>query len=226
MHTKENDFLWFSEWYRNHCFGNLKNERRLSLGTLDNPGWSLKINLEDTELKGKKFQSIKVDRTEDNWICCFLKNNKFIGVGGPLNLSEIFYIFINWAELYQNEKKSDSKTNFKMIQKNDESTFLQKWFLNQCDQDWEHMFGIHIETLEKINDIGWHVNISLNETIYENVPFIGINEFKGKNDWYKYEIIENEFIASCDPLKLNLREKMIGISMRLLKMNLLQAAIL
>ncbi len=199
----ESDFIWLSKWYKSHCTDDYKNDGIIHVGTLDNPGWALDINLENTELERKKFPALLVNRSENNWLHCKIVNNKFIGDCGPLNFSEIIYIFRHWAELYQNEN-DHLTTKYKAIQNDDDFKWLQHWYLSQCDGDWEHIFAIIIDT---IGTNGWHIEISLNETIYENVPFISINEFKGKNDWYKCEIIKKEFIANCDPLKLNLMIK-------------------
>jgi hypothetical protein len=39
---------------------------------------------------------------------------------------------------------------------------LQNWYLAKCDGDWEHEFGISIETLD---NSGWMVTIDLSNTI-------------------------------------------------------------
>ncbi|MFE4018167.1 Imm53 family immunity protein [Streptomyces sp. NPDC059101] len=38
---------------------------------------------------------------------------------------------------------------------------LTAWFTRQCDGDWEHGFGIRIETLD---NPGWSVEVDLEET--------------------------------------------------------------
>ena len=42
--------------------------------------------------------------------------------------------------------------------------FLQQWYAEQCNGDWEHEFGIKIETLD---NPGWSLEIDLAKTIYE-----------------------------------------------------------
>ena len=46
-------------------------------------------------------------------------------------------------------------------------TDLQEWFASNCDGDWEHDFGIRIETM---SDPGWMVTIDLEETNLEEMP--------------------------------------------------------
>ncbi len=55
-----NDFLWLQYWYQIHCNGDWEHSSRIHIGTIDNPGWSLTINLEDTELESKEFQQIDI----------------------------------------------------------------------------------------------------------------------------------------------------------------------
>ena len=39
--------------------------------------------------------------------------------------------------------------------------WLQQWYQKNCDGEWEHLYGIEIETLD---NPGWHVKIDLEET--------------------------------------------------------------
>ena len=41
---------------------------------------------------------------------------------------------------------------------------LQEWYVSQCDGDWEHTYGIVIETLD---NPGWAVEIDLSRTELE-----------------------------------------------------------
>jgi hypothetical protein len=94
----DNNFLWLLKWYQSHCNGDWEHGRGIHIDTIDNPGWSLSINLEDTELENIKFNEVKIERFDDDWFFCFIKNNIFEGRCGPLNLPEILQIFRHWAE--------------------------------------------------------------------------------------------------------------------------------
>lgn len=39
--------------------------------------------------------------------------------------------------------------------------WLQDWYLQQCDGEWEHFYGVKIETLD---NPGWYIEIDLNDT--------------------------------------------------------------
>jgi hypothetical protein len=100
---KDNNFLWLLNWFQGLCNGDWEHGFGIRISALDNPGWSISINLEDTELENEYFQEIKVDHTENKWLICFIKSKKFEGRCGPVNLPEVLNIFREWAENCQNK---------------------------------------------------------------------------------------------------------------------------
>jgi hypothetical protein len=90
------------EWYASNCDGDWEHLYGLTIETLDNPGWSVSIDLKDTNLEGKEFQRIKQHHTEESWIECYVEEGKFRGFGDQSRLEEIFSIFVDWAKS-QNE---------------------------------------------------------------------------------------------------------------------------
>lgn len=45
---------------------------------------------------------------------------------------------------------------------------LQAWFAGQCDGEWEHAFGVSIQTTD---NPGWWVKVELRGTALEDVAF-------------------------------------------------------
>jgi len=84
---------WLQNYYLECCNGDWEHIYGIKIGTLDNPGWDIDIDLEDTKLEDMKFEKIQIMRSEDNWIVCRVEDKKYIGAGGPLNLGEIIEIF-------------------------------------------------------------------------------------------------------------------------------------
>jgi hypothetical protein len=85
-------------WYRSRCDGDWEHEFGVKFDTLDNPGWSVTIDVVGTDLENSSFEFAEVDRPEDdNWVRCHINNQTFEGHGGPENLEEILQIFLNWA---------------------------------------------------------------------------------------------------------------------------------
>ena len=84
-------------WYFEHCDGEWEHDKRIRIQTLDNPGWSVHINLEDTELENRPFQELVLERSDSDWIYCGVRDKEFWAAGGPLNLQEMLRIFLDWA---------------------------------------------------------------------------------------------------------------------------------
>ena len=92
------NFNWLINWFQKHCDGDWEHTYGISIGTLDNPGWRISISLEETELEEKIFERLKIERSEDNWIHCFIKNKCFEIACGVLNFEEGISIFRKWTK--------------------------------------------------------------------------------------------------------------------------------
>lgn len=57
---------------------------------------------------------------------------------------------------------------------------LQRWYASQCDGDWEHTYGVRIETLD---NPGWHVMIDLADTELDGRPFRDIDAVESERAW-------------------------------------------
>ncbi|MEK6699780.1 MAG: immunity 53 family protein [Nitrospirota bacterium] len=89
---------WLERWYLKNCNGDWEHSYGIKIETLDNPGWSVEIDLADTNLELRYFEVVKIQRSESNWIVCQIEDDIFKGRGGPENLTEILDIFSKWAE--------------------------------------------------------------------------------------------------------------------------------
>lgn len=89
--------LWLQNWYHQNCDGDWEHSKGIQIGTLSNPGWFIKIDIEDTELQNKKFNKIFIERSENDWLFCDKREGFFEGNCGPFNLPEVLQIFRNWA---------------------------------------------------------------------------------------------------------------------------------
>jgi len=79
-------------------------------------------------------------------------------------------------------------------------SWIQNWFNEQCDGDWEHDQTIKIESLD---NPGWSVEIDFNYTDVDKEDIAWKVYESAENNWIGYRISDNVFIASGDPLKLN-----------------------
>ncbi len=44
---------WISNWYQEQCNGEWEHSFGIKIGTIDNPGWEVNIDIEETNYVGK-----------------------------------------------------------------------------------------------------------------------------------------------------------------------------
>lgn len=91
-------FDWLAEWYEAQCDGDWEHSFGPEIGTIDNPGWSVKIDLAGTDCDGRTMepQSHNYEHATDWWTCS-VKDNVFNGYGGPRQLRPLLEAFRDWA---------------------------------------------------------------------------------------------------------------------------------
>lgn len=57
---------------------------------------------------------------------------------------------------------------------------LQNWYTDQCNDDWEHRYGVSIETLD---NPGWRVVVELTGTVYAEMEMDTIEIKRSTHDW-------------------------------------------
>jgi hypothetical protein len=92
------------EWYFSQCNEDWEHTYGVSIGTLDNPGWSFAVELTDTYLEAITFTEhsygvgLDGDASGDEWLICKVEGGKFVGYGGPRKLEEMISVFLSWAK--------------------------------------------------------------------------------------------------------------------------------
>ena len=89
---------WLQDWYERHCDGDWEHGYGVSIETLDNPGWSVRIDLRGTALAGQPLTLAREDTSETDWFQYWIQDDVFHGAGGPRNLSAILLAFRDWVE--------------------------------------------------------------------------------------------------------------------------------
>src|SRR5262245_3462080 len=84
-------------WYESQCDGDWEHTYGIRVGTLDNPGWSVEINLEETKLEHRAFTPIRDLKPEQTWIDCTVSDGMFRGRGGVPMLGRILRVFLDWS---------------------------------------------------------------------------------------------------------------------------------
>ena len=97
--TKIYDILtWLQQWFVSQCNEEWEHEYGIKIDTIDNPGWSVTIDLIGTDLENGSMDTISIERSEDNWINCSVVDKQFKGYGGPDQLEEILNSFRAWID--------------------------------------------------------------------------------------------------------------------------------
>jgi hypothetical protein len=91
-------------WYRSACDGDWEHSSGVKIETLDNPGWSVAIDLSDTPLEEKPFITVEngvgdgsSPRSED-WFVCRKEGKQFRAFGSPMKLEEMLLVFLRWKD--------------------------------------------------------------------------------------------------------------------------------
>jgi Immunity protein 53 len=77
---------------------------------------------------------------------------------------------------------------------------IEKWYASQCNGEWEHSYGIKINTLD---NPGWHVLIDLRETRKQDSALERNRIDRTEMDWIEYWVEKKQFGVACGPLNLN-----------------------
>lgn len=186
------DLHWLINWFECQCDGKWEQSHRISIGTLDNPGWSIKISIDKTVLENKQFKVIDVERSEEDWLYASIRDERFYIACGVNNLPEALHIFREWASNEYEGKSIVSRGKEGLFM--EELNWLADWFDNECDGDWEHSYAVHIDTLDGAK---WHLSVRIEETDLEDKTFEEVRIQKNEDDWMHCLLKEAYFDATC-----------------------------
>jgi hypothetical protein len=81
-------------WYKAQCNGHWEHGRGIRICTLDNPGWSVTIDLSETTEANQRFEAIKIEVSETDWLQCWKQGTEFEGRGDASKLEAILGRFL------------------------------------------------------------------------------------------------------------------------------------
>ena len=106
----DENLIWLMRWYLAECNDDWEHSYGVKIDTLDNPGWTIKIDLRETALAGKRFDRIEVgeparDLEEwhnlGSWLVADVHGDTFEIACGPLDLTAAIQVFRDWVEATQ-----------------------------------------------------------------------------------------------------------------------------
>lgn len=108
---KVNTVKRLEDWFFIHCDNDWEHSNRIEIYNLDNPGWGVKIDLEETLLEEIQFDKVEYGDSEDRtatWLKCYKEEKIFIGLGSYNMLEIILQRFLDWAEFNTDTTPWDS----------------------------------------------------------------------------------------------------------------------
>ncbi len=88
---------WLQGWFTANCNGDWEHDRGISVHSLDNPGWRVRIELVGTALEGRGLVKDAIHRSEDDWLIVWIEDGAWQAACGPLNLGEALHRFRAWS---------------------------------------------------------------------------------------------------------------------------------
>jgi hypothetical protein len=77
--------------------------------------------------------------------------------------------------------------------------WLQRFFLSNCDGEWEHEYGCKIDTM---SDPGWILKFDLTGTPFETKLLEPLEDKASPTVWLKCRAEDGVFVAQCSPRRL------------------------
>ncbi|GAA3919320.1 hypothetical protein GCM10023084_81910 [Streptomyces lacrimifluminis] len=59
---------WLQNWYVQQCNGDWEHEWGVKIAMLDNPGWTVSIDLEETGLEEREYPRQEINRSPQDWV--------------------------------------------------------------------------------------------------------------------------------------------------------------
>ena len=93
------ELQWLMNWYAAQCDDEWEHRWGVEIGTLDNPGWSLRVDLVGTDLEGREFPRLARGlESEASWSVCWTEKDRFHAACGAKDLAEVLGTFRRWAD--------------------------------------------------------------------------------------------------------------------------------
>ena len=91
-------------WYFWQCDGDWEHGAGVKIATIDNPGWSVTIDIDDTDLEEVPYSPTRTERSQEDWLQCWREGpgervpSQFKVYCGARNLEEALAGFLDWAD--------------------------------------------------------------------------------------------------------------------------------
>ncbi|MEQ1948348.1 MAG: immunity 53 family protein [Bryobacteraceae bacterium] len=105
----QNSIEWLQRWYAAQCNGEWEHRHGVTIESLDNPGWMVKVDLTGTALEDAEMETHSTfdvhqgearggEKHNPDWFDYSVTDRQFTGAGGQHSLSKICDAFREFAE--------------------------------------------------------------------------------------------------------------------------------
>ncbi|MFC8678486.1 Imm53 family immunity protein [Streptomyces griseorubiginosus] len=86
-------FAGLVQWYQSQCDGDWEHEYGVRLASLDNPGWTLEVDLQETDAEGRLMPKRRTDDEQGKWLVAWSDGERFRASCDPGSLEEMVRLF-------------------------------------------------------------------------------------------------------------------------------------
>jgi hypothetical protein len=98
-------------WYNSNCDGDWEHQYGFSLENIDNPGWTLTIDLDFTHQEDEIFSEYTIGKDQPlNWIVVKKNGKKLNGACGPMQLEQMLELVTDWLRPHTPELMENNDT--------------------------------------------------------------------------------------------------------------------
>jgi hypothetical protein len=169
---------------------------RCHLGTLGNNGWAIQMQVSETNLKDMQFDWINYGTSPEGWI---LGRREEAGLEVNCDASKFVESLDLLSVILSTGEAPTPPWTQPPSETNGAATRLQRWYEQTCDGNWEHDYGIDIESLP---DPGWNLTIDLLATAWEDLVIDPLTRRTSEHDWLHIRTTERGLHTTCGPMNL------------------------
>jgi hypothetical protein len=101
--SESSNFAALAAWYADQCDGEWEHRYGVSIQSIDNPGWWVKVDLTGTPLAARAFEAVSDGVALDGvpgsrWLRCYVEDGVWNGAGDTTRLDEIVGYFVAWSK--------------------------------------------------------------------------------------------------------------------------------
>jgi immunity protein 53 of polymorphic toxin system len=98
------------DWYASNCDGDWEHSAGVRIESLDNPGWTVLLDIAGTPIEGCVLDRVVVDNSEENWLHYWSDGNSIGAAGSPHRLRDALTVILDRVSEWQMEHSKGSSS--------------------------------------------------------------------------------------------------------------------